>query len=75
MQKLLAPLPLKVMLPVSITYPRVAMESAICAFCSTSKIVVPASCRSSMIWKICSHQNGSQAHGGLVEHEKLGACS
>src|SRR6266540_425612 len=48
-----SPLPLLTIRPVSSTYPRCARVSACCAFCSTSRIVVPCWLISVMIEKIC----------------------
>lgn len=46
------PVPLSLTLPDSRTYARSATPSALLAFCSTSRIVVPAACSSLMISKI-----------------------
>ena len=56
--------PLMEMVPFSITYARAATESAICAFCSTSKMEVPEALISRMMRKISCTRRGERPMEG-----------
>ena len=64
--------PLITIRPVSSTYALSAIESAICAFCSTSRIVVPARCSSWMMSKICSTRMGASPIDGSSSISRVG---
>ena len=68
-------LPSLTMWPVPSTYARSATESAICAFCSTSRIVVPVRVQLLDDLEYLLHQNRRETHGRLVQASAASACS
>ncbi len=48
-----------------------AMCKDMLAFCSTSKIVLPALLISTIVWKNIAHQNRRESHGRLIQQQHL----